>query len=602
MRRYTSAAVLFLAAVAGPISAGASGGLDTSYATHGVATVVTTHTGGLHEVVRTQDGMLFGLVNSPEQLYRAYPDGTLDSGFGNGGLLDLPFVTPHGRWGGVAAQSDGRVLVSAMSDAGTWIMRRYLADGTLDSSFGVAGQVEIDPSPIFEDAPGVWVMADGKIMLTGRAGGDAGMARFNADGSPDLTFGTGGLVTVDYGNLGEYFEEPIVYDNGDILLGIISGFGSADGAFGMARFHDDGTPDTTFGGGAGFVAVPHGGASTTDVALLPDGKILMTGMAPADIPSRDFIVLRFLSDGTLDPTFGSGGIVIHDLAPGDADESQRLVPLPNGQFFVVGQVNVPGPLSEEIAVARYNADGSIDTTFGSGGLVIAIVDDFSQPISTIRLPDGDLLVSGSSFPLDVRNFLLRFTPCGPCDVVRADGTCAAPPPSGCIGTTAPSSSKLELKDDVRDAKDRLSWMWKRGGATGAGDFGDPAADSQLRFCLYTGAPTDPVPLVRMALAAGDQCGAAPCWKGVGAPPGTRGWKRKEKDGLSDGVVLAALRSGQAGKSKIMLKAKGIRVPLPSLPLATPLHARLQSSTGQCWEAEFTSPIVNTATKFKAVGE
>ena len=328
----------------------------------------------------------------------------------------------------------------------------------------------------------------------------------------------------------------------------------------------------------------------------------MTGIVPYDIASRYFEVLRFLPDGSLDPSFGTGGVVTHDFVVGDSDESLSLTLQPGGRFLVVGQATTP-TASEQVAAARFEADGTLDTSFGDGGLAVALVDNFSQPLSVVPLPDGDVLVSGSSFPMGgVRNFYLRLTMCGPCDVALADGSCATAPPLGCIGTTTPGSSKLLVRAGVTDDRDVVSWQWRRGGATGGADFGDPMAGDALRFCLYTGSETSPMPLMRALLPGGLDASGSPLWSKHGDAINVQRWKFKDKTGSHDGMTAAALKSGPAGKAGIKLKGLGARLDPPTLPLALPVRARLQASTGACWEAELSTARRNTTSIARAVGE
>ena len=272
MRRPRSTAAVAAVVLAILLSKGvatASGGFDPSYGDDGIATVVMTSAGGVHPIVSVDGSRLVGLAGAPARLYRAFTDGEIDSTFGSGGFVDLPPLSFGYQWSGLAVQPDQRILIGSVSASGAWVVRRYAPDGTVDATFGAAGEAEIDPSPIFEDTPAIRVMDDGRILLASRAGFDAGIARLNPDGSPDLTFGTGGIVITDYGSLGEYYFDPTVQPDGKILVSLLSGFGSPEGAFAMARFNDDGSPDTEFGAGSGYVRVPGMGANTTDIALFP---------------------------------------------------------------------------------------------------------------------------------------------------------------------------------------------------------------------------------------------------------------------------------------------------------------------------------------------
>jgi uncharacterized delta-60 repeat protein len=610
MRRDVSALVglaLSLIVAGGPRPCEASGGIDSSMGPNGYATVLFTNIGGYHPAVLAPDGTLVGMAGYPpaQQLYRAFSDGTLDPSFGQFGFVDLPssssFSSPE-YWGGIAVQPDGRIVVTAnvANGAGGWLVRRYMPDGAPDASFGVAGEVALFPSPGFYDSsPTVTVQDDGKLVLAGQRSLHASLARIDSAGALDPSFGVGGTRIINYGGGYEYFGPVRLQPDGKLLTTLFSTFGSANGAFAFARFNDDGSDDTGFGGGDGLVSfrVTPAGQQTSDVALLPDGRILMTGVSHYDIPQRNFIAYRFNSDGSLDGSFGNGGGVAYDLAGGADDESRSIVLLPSGQFLLVGQIEPPGPSSVQVGAARFDADGTLDTTFGTAGVAVATVDNFSQQTAPSVLPDGDILVPGSSFPAEgIRHFYLRFTMCGPCDVLGAGGACVGAPPSGCLLAATTHSSSIAIRDFGTDRFDRLKWSLKLASATSSTDFGNPSVGSPLRLCMFTGSSANPSPLSRTFVAAGGQCGSAPCWKALGAGA-LGGWKLKDRQGSSDGVTQLTLKPGNTVKAK--LTGKGDRLRMPGLPIAGTLRVRLQSASGKCWEASFAAPTRNTATDYKA---
>lgn len=610
MRRNVRALVglaVALIVAGGPPPAKASGGIDSSLGPNGYAAVLYTNIGGYHPAILAPDGTLVGMAGYPpvQQMYRAFPDGTLDPSFGEFGFVDLPssgsFSSPE-QWAGIAVQTDGRIVITAnaANGAGGWLVRRYMPDGSPDASFGTAGETYLFPAAGFYDAgPVVTLQDDGKIVLSGRRNGHAALARLDPDGLLDSSFGTGGSRTADYGGSYEYFGRLRLQPDGKMLTTLFSTFGSANGAFAFARFNDDGSDDTGFGGGDGLVSfrVTPAGQQTTDVALLSDGRILMTGVSHYDIPQRNFIAYRFLPDGSTDTSFGSGGSVTYDLAGGADDESHSIVLLPSGGFLLIGQIDPPGPSSVQVSAARFDADGTLDTTFGTGGVAIATVSNFSQHTTPQVLPDGDVLVPGSSFPEEgILHFYLRFTMCGPCDVVGAGGACVGPPVSGCVLASAMHSSSLSLRNLGTDRFDRLKWGLKLASATSSTDFGNPSVGSGLRLCLFTGSSASPSPLSRTFVAPGGTCGSAPCWKPLGAGA-LGGWKLKDKEGTSDGVTQLTLKPGSTVKAK--LTGKGERLRMPGMPIAGSLHVRLQSESGKCWEATFASPTRNTTTDYKA---
>jgi hypothetical protein len=141
------------------------------------------------------------------------------------------------------------------------------------------------------------------------------------------------------------------------------------------------------------------------------------------------------------------------------------------------------------------------------------------------------------------------------------------------------------------------------GATTPADFADPTSGSRLAVCLYSGSPAAPSAIARASIAGGDTCGGVPCWRGLGSPAGSKGYKRKDRLGGSDGFTSVLLRSGGSGRASITMKAKGTGVRTPGLPLALPVRARVQAASGAGWEAEFTAAnqTRNDALQFKGRG-
>jgi uncharacterized delta-60 repeat protein len=576
-----------------PGDARAGGGLlDPSFGTNGIADVPTTTYGSLQGQVRiTPSGMLIGMLGgpAPQRLYRAFLDGSLDPSFGTDGFVAVPDLSASSFDLGAVDDTGRMLLFGTKFDAqlsGDWIVVRLLASGTLDPSFGSGGVVttNLGASDI---ALALVVQPDGKIVVGGRKFPDSALVRYNSDGSLDAGFGTGGVAVVDLGGIDAVIPQAI-QDDGKILAGL----GSSGPGFKVARFKTDGSLDTGFGTG-GTAVVVVGDGSGTSLALQSDGKILLTGNSDADVSDRDFAVARLESDGTPDASFGSAGLVVTDFT-GDTDESRRLVVQRDGRIVVIGVVQPASSTGQQIALARYDADGALDTSFGTSGLVVTPVEDASAPISALLLPDGDILVAGNT-PNHARNFLLRYLACGPCDVTTAGG-CVTAPLAGCIRTTVPRGAKLRITDRDHDASDALEFTLKKGGATTAADFGDPSADDGLVLCV-SGVRS------RTNILPGGQCGSAPCWRGRGDPPGSEGWTRSDTRGRSDGVVAVSLTPGPAGKAAVRVRAKGSGAKLPSLPLTLPVTARLQSASGQCWEAEFDAVVRrNVDGKFKGEGD
>jgi hypothetical protein len=165
----------------------------------------------------------------------------------------------------------------------------------------------------------------------------------------------------------------------------------------------------------------------------------------------------------------------------------------------------------------------------------------------------------------------------------APPACAAAPLAGCKQPTLKFKGRLSVKDKDPDKGDSLVWKWVRGTATSEGEVGDPLADESYTVCLYDGGGT----LASTSeVVPGGTCGGRPCWKPLGNPPGSKGYKYVNKTGNADGVKRAIVKPGAEGKAKVIVKAGGVALDVLSPPFALPVTAQLVGSAGTCWSAQF----------------
>jgi hypothetical protein len=179
---------------------------------------------------------------------------------------------------------------------------------------------------------------------------------------------------------------------------------------------------------------------------------------------------------------------------------------------------------------------------------------------------------------------------------EVESPCEATPAAGC---RAPGKSVALVIDKEGGDRDRFLWRWLKGAATDLADFASPVDGSAAyRVCLYDASPS-PQPLLDVGTTAGGTCSGAPCWRAAGS----RGYAYKDKSSESDGLKLLKLKSGAAGKAKVLAKATGANLAVPSLPLVTPVVIQLlvdDGLTSECWQATFSdAPKKNDAAKFKA---
>jgi len=325
---------------------------------------------------------------------------TLDASFGTGGRVITNIEGNFDFARGVVVQPGGKIIAAgvALGDRGSdFGLTRYNSDGSLDASFGANGIVTTDFGGSFEGAWSVAIRADGKIVAAGLTSISGvtkfALARYNIDGRLDASFGTGGRVTTGFpgASVANGFCVALQPDGKVVVAGWTNFDGGAD--FALARYDSAGTLDASFGTGGRVItafADSQGLAGVFSIALQPDGKIVAAGGAKLD-GKYDFTLARYNSNGTLDAGFGTGGRVVTDF--GGSDDGAEAVALQqDGKIVAAGFAR-----GVDFALARYNGDGTLDTSFGTGGRVITDFAGFSDTAYAVAVqPDGKIVASGSA--------------------------------------------------------------------------------------------------------------------------------------------------------------------------------------------------------------
>ena len=203
-----------------------------------------------------------------------------------------------------------------------------------------------------------------------KGGNDFALARYNANGTLDTTFGTKGKVVTNLGGSNEWVETMAVQADGKILVG---GYTNASGSqvAALVRYNANGTLDTTFGNGGKLVTNIRVANGRSDSLLIqPDGKIVLAGTTLDASGQEEFVVARFNANGTADTSFGSGGKMI--TLAGDGQNNFGGVALQSDGKIVVSGNAFTGSTTA-LCLVRYNADGTLDTTFGPSGNGIVTV-------------------------------------------------------------------------------------------------------------------------------------------------------------------------------------------------------------------------------------
>ena len=331
-------------------------------------------------------------------------DGTLDTTFG-GGTGAVVSTGIGGGASGVAIDSLGRIVI-----AGSDYVLRYNSDGTPDDTFNGTGIRSLnDGSFLIAIAAQSW---DNRVIVAGQSSnGLSYLARLNVDGSLDTTFGKNGVVTTSFGrNLtSDIWSLQIQPADHKIVAA-----GNAAGGFGVARYNTNGTLDTTFGSG-GLVRTTtfpnQSGSGARAAALDASGNIVVSGIVSYKKGPQAFGVARYLPNGQLDASFGSGGLVTTHFSSGN-DLAFAIAIQSNAEIVVAGNAAVG--TATDFGICRYYSNGSLDTTFGSGGSVTTnFGGNTAWAYALVIQPDGKIVVGGSAktSPTGVYNFALaRYLP------------------------------------------------------------------------------------------------------------------------------------------------------------------------------------------------
>lgn len=372
----------------------APGDLDFSFGTSGrVRTVFPVNSAtflpraNVNALVVQADGKIVGagqaLTNTSQgerfifALVRYNPNGSLDTTFDGDGRVTTEFGFDSGAQA-VTLQPDGKIVAAGFANmvfGGTnnyaFALARYNADGSLDTSFGTGGKVTTDITANNDQIMGVAVQPDGRIVVGGFVNAGAGAtdfaaARYNANGTLDANFGAGGIARTDFaGTLDGGSNLALQPDGKIIVVGTVFN-SSVVGDFALVRYNTDGSLDAGFGTG-GKVRTDFGAGETAeDLAIQTDGKIVAVG-STGQPGSFDFAAARYNANGTLDTSFDGDGKAVINFGGGTTsiDNASAVAIQQNGKIVIGG--TAPGPGGFDFAVTQLNANGSLDSGFGSGG-------------------------------------------------------------------------------------------------------------------------------------------------------------------------------------------------------------------------------------------
>lgn len=325
-------------------------------------------------------------------------DGTLDNTFGTGGITKAPlgstngvFINTIGDLTKIAVQKDEKIIQVGYKSSSTlddFVIIRYLKDGALDMSFGLEGGWSATHIAGNDRAHSVAIQADERIVVGGES--EVGVknigtiVRYLSNGTLDPSFGTGGIVRCDLFTGPSGINAVTLQPDGKI---IVAGFASngTDNDFFVARYLSNGTLDASFGAGGKTVTHFEGNDVATDVKIHTDGRILLAGTANATTTVRKFALALYTSGGLLDPSFaGSGKLITSVIGYGRSAAID-----PNGNIHFTGIT--PG----QFTTLSYLMNGAPNSFFGSSGMVQTASLGTNAASRSVHVQcDGKIIVGG----------------------------------------------------------------------------------------------------------------------------------------------------------------------------------------------------------------
>jgi uncharacterized delta-60 repeat protein len=344
-------------------------------------------------------------------LARYNADGTLDPDF-SGGRIATDFFGQFDMATDVAIQDDGRIVVvgqcfeSFVTDS-DFAIARYNSDGNPDMTFGIGGKMTTDFFGEDDRATAVAILPNGKIVVAGSARNgvflDFAITRYNSDGSLDANFGSAGKTVTDFNGTEDTIEDIAIQSDDKIVVAGSTFNRATKSNFAIARYKTNGDLDPSFA---------FGGKVTTDffaesdnatcIDIQRDGKIVVAGNAEVivstfpKVTTIDFAVARYNTDGRADKSFSSDGKLTADFN-GQQDGALAIAAQSDGKIIAAGLTNPPAGFFSDFGLVRYNANGNLDTSFGSGGKVVTDFLGSADSVLDIAIQrDGRIVAAGSA--------------------------------------------------------------------------------------------------------------------------------------------------------------------------------------------------------------
>ncbi|HQW04870.1 MAG TPA: hypothetical protein PLV08_06745 [Flavobacteriales bacterium] len=387
-----------------------AGELDLNFSADGIVTTSTGNVRDARAIALQADGKILvagsaALASKDFAVARYLPDGTLDATFSGDGIATIG-LSEEDVANTVLVQPDGKILLGGYYTTGgghLFGVARFNSNGTPDTGFGLNGltlsALSNTQDPPDDKAFAMALQPDGKILLAGTTLNgtetDIGLMRFYPDGSIDNSFSFDGIVSTDIQDVDAAYAIAVGQVGRILVAGSTCSGLACD--YLLVRYTSAGELDPTFGVN-GVVITDHDAGSFDDgraLAIAGNGMILLGGSTGTNLfSSLDFSVLRYLSNGTLDPSFSGDGKA--SLSPGSYGAQGRSVAVQADGKILLGGATFDNGSNSGFGLARFTGNGSVDAAFNSGGwLSTEILGDPGDGRAIALQTDGKILMAGS---------------------------------------------------------------------------------------------------------------------------------------------------------------------------------------------------------------
>ncbi|MBC8172537.1 MAG: T9SS type A sorting domain-containing protein [Chitinophagales bacterium] len=392
----TLSSFLFLSILLSHFTYAQPGLYDDSFGTYGRVQTMLPDTGDIYHVLQQDDGKIVaaGLYRSGGLFYKSLlrytTDGLLDTSFAGTGYMHFEvqesYADPQ-----ICLDSDGNILFCYAVDSQI-IIYRITEAGIPDSSFGEDGRRIIETGAEYSFSESVSILSSNKIVITAifkysDGNMDIAFVQLLTDGSPDISFGTEGIIVNNTAEVNEDIASAVLQEDENILIA-----GNIDGFFAVWRFLPDGTPDATFGT-EGLVTDYTAWINLYDLVLQPDHKIVVCGTEDVDLEESDVFIARLLPDGTFDNTFSEDGKYSFSCSP---EGYARSVVLQTDGKIVIGGNCLDYYSVSSFYLVRIMPEGIIDHSFNQSYSLETF--SYSPTLRDILLQDDNKIVAAGKTP------------------------------------------------------------------------------------------------------------------------------------------------------------------------------------------------------------